>query len=161
MANGINDSSTSGRNVTQDIWVFEVDCWVFDWVAWIEQHLSLSVELNRFWWLIDSSWFLDERLVIHLLCDDSGVLFDHVFYVSHLEDGSRSPRDGWEQCLTNHKNIILNLEKVSHCEQLGLFLQLVVEADVGCRFTVVRHDSYRTVMCKEIIIFEVVARHVQ
>ena len=64
---------------TKDVRVVEIDSWVFDWVAGVQEHLSFSIELDCVGGFVDSICWYDWWVVHHSLSFGSHVLFVHIF----------------------------------------------------------------------------------
>jgi len=77
--------------------VVEVDVGVFDGVAGVEEDLSLPIELDGVGGFVDATGGGDEGFLGYLLCDDSAVLFVHVFDVA--DGGAGGAEGGGEQLL--------------------------------------------------------------
>jgi len=68
---------------TEDVGVLEIDGGIFDWVSGVDECFSFSIELDgigRFIYAISFEYF---RFMLDLFCDDSDVLFVHVFNVAY------------------------------------------------------------------------------
>lgn len=68
---------------TEDVGVFEIDGFVFDRVARVEQHLALPVELDGVGGFVDAIAFDNEGLVFDAFGFDALVFLVHVLDVVH------------------------------------------------------------------------------
>lgn len=102
MASGMRDSSGISDAITQDVGVLEVDGLGGDGVGRVQQHLPLSIELDRVGGFVHAVGLRYHRTIFGLLHFHSQVLLSHIFDVVHREPGTPSlqshPRSPKQVC---------------------------------------------------------------